>query len=280
MNGFLGSHLAKSLKDKFEIIGLANSIDNLFRIEGEEFKVYSSKNDSLEAIFLENEIFAIIHVATVYKRPENPIFPLLKANILLPIQLIELAVKYKISVFVNTDTFFNNKCYSYSYLPEYTLSKRHSLEWVKLLSMNSACKVVNMKVFHMYGPGDAVNKFIPFIIGKITNNTEELDMTSGVQTRDFVYVKDVVSAYGTVLETSEDFSNFEEFEIGSGNTHSVKELAELIKKVTKSNSILNFGVLPQREGEIMESKVENFNLLKYGWKPKYSLEEGLKDYLL
>ena len=106
INGFLGSHLAKSLKHKFEVIGLANSIDNLYRLEGESFKVYSSKNDALETIFLENDIFSILHVATVYKRQDDPVLPLLKANILLPIQLMELAVKNKVSVFVNTDTFF------------------------------------------------------------------------------------------------------------------------------------------------------------------------------
>jgi CDP-paratose synthetase len=280
INGFLGSHLAKSLKDRFEIIGLANSTDNLYRLDGESFKIYSSKKDLLETIFLENKIFSILHVATVYNRQDETILPLLKANILLPIQLMELAIKYNVSIFINSDTFFNNKKYSYSYLPEYILSKKNSLEWIRTLGANSNCKVINMKIFHMYGSNDSENKFIPLIIDKIKKNTKNIDMTSGIQTRDFVYIKDVVTAFDVVLKSWDNLLNYEDFEIGSGISHSVKYLAEIIKKITNSNSELNFGAIAQRKGEIMESHVEKFNLQKYGWMPKFSLEKGLKDYLL
>ena len=280
INGFLGSHLAKSLKDRFEIIGLANSTDNLYRLDEESFKIYSSKKDLLETIFLENKIFSILHVATVYNRQDETILPLIKANILLPIQLMELAIKYNVSIFINSDTFFNNKKYSYSYLPEYILSKKNSLEWIRTLGVNSNCKVVNMKIFHMYGSNDSENKFIPLIIDKIKKNTKNIDMTSGIQTRDFVYIKDVVTAFDVVLKSWDNFLNYEDFEIGSGNSHSVKDLAEIIKKITNSNSELNFGAIAQRKGEIMESHVENFNLQEYGWMPEFSLEKGLKDYLL
>ena len=280
INGFLGSHIAKSLKDRFEIVGLANSTDNLYRLDGESFKIYSSKKDLVETIFLENKIFSILHVATVYKRQDDTILPLLKANILLPIQLMELAIKYNVSIFINTDTFFNNKKYSYSYLTEYVLSKKNSLEWIRTLAVNSNCKVVNMKIFHMYGPNDSENKFIPLIIDKIKKNTKMIDMTSGIQTRDFIYMKDVVTAFNVVLKSWHSFLNYQEFEIGTGTSHSIKELAEIIKKLTNSSSQLNFGALPLRKGEIMQSQADNFNLQEYGWTPKYSLDEGLKDYLL
>ena len=56
-----------------------------------------------------------------------------------------------------------------------------------------------MKVFHMFGENDAPGKFVPFIIKEIINNVPTLDLTPGNQTRDFIYVKDVVFAFEHVI---------------------------------------------------------------------------------
>ena len=201
INGFLGSHLAKHLKSNFEVIGLEYSLENLHRIASENFKVYSTNDTILETIFKENEFYAVIHVATVYKRQYEPIFNLLNTNINLPVQLLELSGKYDVNLFLNTDSFFNNPSYSYSYLSDYTLSKKHALEWIKLLSSSSKCKVANMKVFHMFGEHDAPSKFIPFLIDKIKNNEPILDLSPGTQTRDFIYIKDVVTSFECILNS-------------------------------------------------------------------------------
>tara|TARA_B110000259_G_scaffold131916_1_gene148817 strand:+ start:4578 stop:5450 length:873 start_codon:yes stop_codon:yes gene_type:complete len=280
INGFLGSHLAKTLKYSYEVIGLEYSLDNLFRIESENFKVYSSLKSNLETIFLENDFYAIIHAATVYRKQLEPLGNLIKTNILLPVNLLDLAIKSGVSLFLNTDSFFNNPSYTYSYLSDYTLSKKQSLEWIKLLSASSSCKVVNMKIFHMYGKEDAPNKFIPNILEIINSNTPFLKMTSGEQTRDFIYIKDVVSAYNSVLCSFKQLKKYQEFEIGSGQSYSIKNTTKLIKKITQSKTVLKFGELPYREGEIMVSMVSNFDLKKLGWKPNFSLKNGLKDYIL
>ena len=127
INGFLGSHLAKNLKSTFEIIGLSNSNDNLFRLEEENFKIYSSKNDTLESIFLDNNIFAIIHTATVYKNIDDNVLPMFKTNIELPVNLSQLAVKYEVELFINEvkdkiDSFeysVNQNSYISEYLDEW-----------------------------------------------------------------------------------------------------------------------------------------------------------------
>ncbi len=279
INGFLGSHLAKELKSNFEIIGLANSLDNIYRIESCNFKVYSTNESSLESIFEENEIDAVLHVATVYRRQSESIIDLLKTNINLPVRLLELSNINNVRIFLNTDSFFNNAKYSYSYLSDYTLSKKHSLDWIKLLASSSRCKVVNMKVFHMFGEHDSPNKFIPSIINKIKNNEPILDMTPGNQTRDFIYVKDVVSAFEHVINSFTDLQEYQEFEVGYGKSYSVKQFAITVKTITKSKTILNFRGLPYREGEIMKSEVENFGLRNIGWNPKFNLKESLKSYI-
>ena len=47
INGFLGSHLAKSFKDNFKIIGLTSNTNNLSRIDKEEFEVFSSSDKEI-----------------------------------------------------------------------------------------------------------------------------------------------------------------------------------------------------------------------------------------
>ncbi len=275
INGFLGSHLAKYLKSSFEILGLEYSLNNLFRIQSEKFKVYDVVSKPLENIFIENEIYAVIHVATIYRRKLEPLQSLLKTNVLLPVNLLELSNKYNVSLFLNTDSFFNSSKNSYSYLSDYTLSKKHALDWIKLISNSSFCKIVNMKIFHMFGKNDSPSKFIPYLIDKILRDETSIDMTPGLQTRDFIYVNDVISAFETVLKNEVKLTNYQEFEVGSGKSFSIKHLAELIKKISKSKTQLNFGAIPYRKGEIMVSVCNNKKLKELGWTSKFSLNEGL-----
>jgi len=275
INGFLGSHLAKALSADYNIIGLEYSLDYLFRIEGFGFKVYSSLDDK-ESIFIENQIFAVIHAATIYRRNDNEsIESLINTNISLPVKLYELADKYGSEMFLNTDTFFNSPEYNYSYLPDYTLSKKQILEWLKLITKN--CKLVNMKIFHIYGPTDAPNKFIPQMISAIILNNPSVDLSPGDQTRDFIYIDDVVSAFKTVLDSDSKISmGYHEYQIGTGKEEPIIALLSKVKEISKSNTKLCFGALPYRINEIMKSKANNKSLKALGWQPKFSLSEGLR----
>ena len=273
INGFLCSHLAKELSKDYKIVGLANSIKNLYRLKDYSFKVYSS-SDEICTIFKENKIFAIIHAATVYSRSTDSIQNLFLTNILLPVKLYELANRFKVALFLNTDSFFNNAKYNYSFLPEYTLSKKHALEWLKFLK--GGCKLINLKIFHMYGPDDSSDKFIPQITEELKNNLPHIDITLGEQTRDFIYISDVVEAYKMVLQKSSLMETFEEFEVGTGKETSIKEIILKIKELTQSVTKLNFGALEYRSNEIMNSKANIKALCNLGWAPQITIEKGFK----
>ena len=273
INGFLGSHLAKQLSNDYEIIGLVNSTDNLYRIEDYSFKIYDSQM-SIGTIFKKNNIFGIIHAATIYKKIDISLDNLISTNIVLPIRLYELANRHNVTVFINTDTFFNDKKYKYSYMADYTLSKKHVLEWLKLINGN--CKLINMKLFHMYGPNDSPKKFIPKILSDLKNNKQYVDCTFGEQTRDFIYISDVVAAYKLVLEKVLLMKMFVEFEVGTGKETSINEMILTIKTLMKSTSTLNAGALDYRNNEIMKSKANIEGLDKLGWRPKITIEEGIK----
>lgn len=272
INGFIGTHLYKYLANDYNVVGLTSTIkDNK---NEKRIKMFDAEEKSLISLFNEFEIFAIINLATVYNSIDGNLNKLLNTNILLPIRLMELANEYGVKFFINTDTFFNNYS-NYSYLGEYTLSKRHCLDWLTRNVKN--CLLINMKLFHVYGPNDSKSKFVPKIIEELKSNKEVVRLTLGEQKRDFIYVTDVSSAYKKVLETN--FNNnklFYEFEVGTGIETTIKEFVIKLKKNIGSKSELSFGALPYRENEIMESKANNHKLIDLNWRPTYTLDEGIK----
>lgn len=278
VNGFLGSEIAKKLIGSFEVIGLEHPLSDLKRIKELNIKVYSSDN-IVDTIFSEKKVWAVLHVATLYRRSRNEsLMSLIDTNVVLPVKLFELAERNGCELFINTDTFFNDPTNKYSYLQDYVLSKKQVIEWLKLIQ--DKCKLVNMKIFHMYGPNDAPNKFIPQIISFLKDNTKTIELSPGEQRRDFIYIDDVVTAFETVINReSQILSKFQEFEIGTSHSVSIREFVDLAKTLSGSTSELKFGAIDYRQGEIMESKADTSELSLLGWKPEFNLERGLQKIL-
>lgn len=279
INGFLGSHLAKKFQEEFKIIGLTNNPQTAFRLKGLDFELYTSDDESLNKIFRSHKIFAIIHTATVYRKDPGSTQRLFNSNLALPIRLYELGNESGVDLFLNTDSFFNHSGTKYSYLSEYTLSKKHALEWLQ--TIRDKCTLINMKLFHMYGPNDSTSKFVNGIITKISSHIDHIDLTEGNQERDFIYIDDVIRAYKTVLnEIPTKSPGYHEFEVGTGKSVSIKDFVKEIKAIIKSPTELRFGALPQRENEIMNLTADNSNLVNLGWKPQLDYRQGLKKTIL
>ncbi|MGD8778956.1 MAG: NAD-dependent epimerase/dehydratase family protein [Ignavibacteria bacterium] len=278
VNGFLGSNLAYKLSKNYKIIGLEHPSTCSNKLPIDTLKYYYYNEGIQKDIFIENEIFAVLHAATVYGRGNSVLDNLLHTNILLPVSIYELANKYNTKLFLNTDTFFNNEKRNYEYLENYTLSKKHALDWLRLI--RDKCKIVNMKIFHMYGPNDSPSKFIPQMINLMIKNKKQIELTAGEQKRDFIYIDDVVRAYEIVLSNYEKIAeNYKEYQLGTGVSITIKELISFIKKASKSKSKLIFGALPYRKNEIMDSIANNEELIRLGWQSTFSVQKGIKEIL-
>lgn len=276
VNGFLGRNLAHLLKDSYKIVGIVREIP---KVNNFGFPIDFVKSDfsSINALLKSTEIFSIIHTATVY-RPKNYTFELIDSNVKLPLMLLELSNKHNVKCFINTDTFFNSsKGKSYSYLNNYTHSKKNCIDW--LSSIQGYCKLFNIKIFHMYGKGDSSSKFVTMICESLLANKEKIDLTPGLQKRDFVYIDDVIQSYKCVLDNFDIIKTRTEFEVGVGKSITVKQFVERAKKISSSKSILNFGSLPYRENEIMDATARIEPLLTLGWKPQFSIDAGLEKLL-
>lgn len=276
--GFLGSHILKALLDfDYNVIVLVRNSSDLYRIENLKNRVklfcLDENYENLDKLFLNNKIDVIIHTATEYGRG-CPISSILKTNLIFPIKLIEEGIKNDLKLFINSDTFFGKPMYKDSvYLNEYTTSKKYFLDY--LFNFKDKIKIANMRLEHIFGEFDSENKFVTNVTRQLIKENKEVLLTEGTQKRDFIYVQDVVNAYLKVVSNIDQVNNFTEFEVGRGESISVCQFVLTLLEISKSKAELKFGVLPVREGEIMDSVANLTELEKIGWKSNYDLKTAI-----
>jgi CDP-paratose synthetase len=279
--GFLGSYLLESfISLNLNVIILKRSTSSTIRINHLLNNVIYYNVDllsSLDDVFVQNKIDIIIHTACSYGRSNESLKEIINTNLIFGINLMELGIKFKVQTFINTGSLLPRNVNSYS------LSKAQLTDWLKINS--SKIQVINLKIEHMYGPKDDNKKFLPWLINEMQSGTENINLTSGIQKRDFIYVDDVVAAYNLIINISEKLGNWNEFDIGTNLYVDVKDFViQIAKELENSNNIkiiprLKFGVINYREGDIMIPQLDNSKLLNLGWVPKTSLKEGIKKVL-
>lgn len=280
--GFLGSRLlANLLECGNEVVAIKRSFSDTSKISHllghEHLHLFDIDRADPGEIFREHAIDTVVHTATEYGRGDTPVYKILEANLILPLRLAELGINAGVKCFINTDSYFNKNNSTYSNLLNYSLSKKSLLIWLNQLSRK--LKVINVVLEHIYGPHDSASKFIESLIQQIAvRKVPRVALTHGHQKRDFVYLDDVVSAYMTLIEYGRhhDFQ-FKSFEVGTGQSVQVRDLAEAIKELSHSPTVLGYGDIPYRSDEIMDSKADISQLLELGWHPQTGLRQGLSE---
>jgi len=274
--GFLGSYLLKAfIKNGYEVIALKRTTSNTYRIEEylNQIILYDIDKTDLSDIFENHKIDIVVNTVTNYGRKDTKISSIVDTNLIFSLKLLEESVNNNVKAFINTDTLLERN------INTYALSKAQLVDWIQFLSTKNT-KMINVKMEHMYGPQDDKNKFIYWLINQLKHNVEKIDLTSGVQKRDFIYIDDIVSAYEIIIKNIGRFSNYEEFELGSGNSIEVKEfIKQIVKELNVNQTIttkLNFGAIAYRANENMNMESNIVKLQNLGWKPQVSIEDGIK----
>ncbi len=278
--GFLGSAiLEKLLASKEEVIAIKRITSSTARIRmflpHPGLHLLDINDKELAQLFKKYRIDTIIHTATEYGRGATPLYQILNANLLLPLQLAEMGIQYGVKCFINTDSFFNKGSNSYSSLLNYSLSKKSLLNWLEKLAEN--LKIINVVLEHMYGPGDNPHKFVEQMIVKIgLEKVPNVSLTHGHQRRDFIFIDDVVQAYLLLVEygRSEDF-RFKSFGLGTGSSIQIRDFVDQIKIISGSQTNLGYGEIPYRPDEIMASQADNSRLKHLGWSPMVDYCDGI-----
>jgi len=98
----------------------------------------------------------------------------------------------------------------------------------------------------------------------------------GLQTRDFVHIRDVVEANMLVLQKDE--ANFQAFNVGSGNATSVSEYAKhVLARILSAQQVKISGEYRRGDNRHSVSSIEKLKTL--GWRPRYNLDTILDDFL-
>ena len=132
--------------------------------------------------------------------------------------------------------------------------------------------VIVLRPYLVYGPGQKIDRLIPFIISKsLTNKT--FPCSSGMQLRNFLFVEDFVKAIFKTLTKKN--VNGEIINIGSNNNLKVKKVILMIKNYLNSGKPM-FGKIKLRKDESIKyypSIKKAKNLIN--WKPLIQFEKGL-----
>jgi CDP-paratose synthetase len=269
--GYLGfKFLIKLLENDFNVCILKREMSNISKIKclSDNIKYYNNDEISISQMFQDNEVDMIIHFSTLYGRKRETIFEIKEANLDFPLLLLKYAIDNNVKYFINTST-------SLPYLTNhYSLFKNQFSECLEFYS--SKITTINFLLEHFYGPDDDDSKFVTSMIGKMKRNVSEIELTEGLQLRDFIFIEDVISAYLCVINNLNKFEGFNLLPLGSGETVTIRKIVETIKDIVGCTSNLLFGKVLMRENELMCSDADISVLNGLGWYPKYKINEGLK----
>lgn len=274
VTGFLGSHLTKALLSAgHEIVAIKRkqSSDRRIRSIIPKITLYDVEGIELDVILdRHGPIDIIIHTATCYGRNNESISEIFEANTEFPLRLLDAGNRAGVKIFINTDTILDK------YLNLYALSKNQLLQWGHFFSIHGNISFVNIRLEHFFGADDDPSKFTAYVIRNCINNASEIKLTAGEQKRDFIYIDDVVAAYLIVIKKFECIEeSFVEFDVGSGQSISIREFVETVHKLSKSKTKLNFGAIPYRNGEIMHSVADTNKIRSLGWRCFFDINSAL-----
>jgi len=285
--GFIGSHLVKFLSQKGHDVSV---IDNLVRgkienLKSVEKEINFFKNDITDYSEIKNILKnadGVFHEAALTSVPESfsKITEYRHVNIHGTENIFKLAQEFgfkvvyasSASVYGNTITIPITEEHNRKPINPYGSTKLEA-EYLEDKYSKSGTQVIGLRYFNVYGKGQ--NPDYAGVITKFLENimTEKSPIIfgDGSQVRDFISVDDVCHANLAAMKSNEK-NGF--FNIGTGIVTSIKNLAELMIRLSGKSLKPEYSNLP--EGDIKLSQADiHLAENNLSWKPKIILEDGL-----
>ena len=269
INGFVGSALSLKLQS------LGSEIINL---QNEKIDVTKWENvKNLEKADMVFHLAAKIFVPFSFENPRKTY----ETNILGTLNLLEYCrIKKSKMVFASTYVYGEP-----DYLPvdenhptnasnPYSKSKLLGEKLCKAYSDDFGVKSVVLRPFNIYGPNQKGNFLIPTIINQAKKG--KIILKDSRPKRDYIYVDDAVEAF---LRAGIYESNFDIFNVASGDGLSVENVAKIIISQFDNNPIVEYQN-EIREGEVLDvigDKKKSRDMLD--WFPKTTFVEGINKML-
>lgn len=287
--GFIGSHIADEyIKMGYDVVIIddlsSGSIENV-NPKAKFYKVDIRSKDECQRIFSEERPDVLNHHAAqmdIRKSVQDPIFDA-DVNIIGSLNLFELCVKYNVKkvIFASTggaiygeqDYFPADEEHPNRSVSPYGVSKLCVEKYLHYYYVNYGINYVSLRYSNVYGPrqnphGEA--GVVAIFANKMIDGGQPVINGDGFQTRDFIYVQDVVRA--NLLMTQKDVLGI--FNVGTGIETDINTLFGKLKKLTGSDCSEFHG--PAKLGEQRRSCISYKKIKEtVGWEPQISLDEGL-----
>jgi len=287
--GFIGSHLVDGfLNAGYEVVIVDNLRMGRMKNVNPEAKFYlmDIKAKELEKVFEQEKPDIICHHAAqmdVRMSVADPIFDA-ETNILGTLNLLQLGIRFGVkkvlfastggAVYGEQKVFPCDETHPTNPLSPYGITKLTTEKYLFYYEHEFGLNYVVLRYSNVYGPrqnplGEA--GVVAIFTHKLLSGEQPIINGDGKQTRDYVYVGDVVRANLKALT----FNKNEIFNIGTGIETDVNSIFQLLNKLTNRNAEENHG--PAKKGEQRRSVI-SFKKAEemLGWKPEVDLEEGLK----
>ena len=155
----------------------------------------------------------------------------------------------------------------------YGVTKLALNDVTRVYSQSSALSSAWGRVFFLFGPHESPRRFVASIISSLLSG-REARCSHGRQIRDFLFVKDVASAFVALLDSEVTGS----VNLASGNPVSLASVAETTAGMLGHPELLRLGALQPSAGEPSVLVGDSGRLThQVGWRPSYSLEQGLNE---
>ena len=287
--GFIGSHLVDRLVlEGHEAVVVDNLATGKRRNINRAARFYKMDIQSwrLERVFRNERPNVVMHLAAqmdVRKSVEDPTFDA-QVNVLGTLNVLQHAVKHGVrkvvfsssggAIYGEQETYPAPETHVTRPLSPYGLSKLCGEQYLSYFQRVSGLQAVSLRYANVYGPrqdpeGEA--GVVAIFIQKMLNNEQAVINGNGRQTRDFVFVDDVVEANLAMMgqETQGTFN------VGTGVETSINDLFRILVQHTGSNCKEVHG--PAKKGEQARSVIDNTKLRQeVSWEAKADLSEGLK----
>ncbi len=284
--GFIGSHIAEHYQGKAEV----RVLDNL--LTG-----YRSNLDGLAVEFIEGDILDsttlngamegvdyVFHLAAMVSVPESMRNPVdcVRRNAEGTLRVLEAAAENGVRKLC-----FSSSAAIYgdnpevpkreSMLPEpkspYAVTKLDGEYYCAMFAAEGRLRTVALRYFNVFGPRQDPNSAyaaaVPIFISRALRNESLTIFGDGGQTRDFIYVKDIVAANAFMAEND----TCGVFNVAYGGRVTINDLAKMIVKITKSSSEIRYA--EERPGDVRHSTATIDKLLSTGFNPSSDFSEGL-----
>lgn len=288
--GFIGSHLTdRLLKDGNTVTVIddcsTGSINNLAMKDHENLKIIKGNITklNLEEIFKGKDyIFHQAALASVEESIKNPI-KCHEINATGTLKILQAAKKCKITKVLNASTSAVygdnpniplNENETPRPLSPYAASKVSAESYCHVYTQSYGLNTVSLRYFNVFGPRQNPKSeyaaVIPRFINAILSGKKPIIYGDGNQTRDFIYVEDIVEA--NILLAESKFTG--PINIATGESITINKLLELIE------DILDVNIEPiyhsPRPGDITDSRADISLLKSLGFKRITKLKNGLE----